>query len=83
MSGLDPSDEKPGTTKEQGGGANMDQNREGASSTNTSERPLTPRCFNPLTLHTCFLKGYFGVFLHGCILEQQHFKTGSVLGDIA
>ncbi|XP_033933241.1 bromodomain-containing protein 7 isoform X1 [Pseudochaenichthys georgianus] len=43
MSGLDPSDEKPGTTKEQGGGANMDQNREGASSTNTSERPLTPR----------------------------------------
>ncbi|KAI4829819.1 hypothetical protein KUCAC02_001484 [Chaenocephalus aceratus] len=43
MSGLDPSDEKPGTTKEQGGGANMDQNRQGASSTNTSERPLTPR----------------------------------------
>ncbi|KAJ4947454.1 hypothetical protein JOQ06_009489 [Pogonophryne albipinna] len=43
MSGLDPSDEKPGTTKEQGGGANMDQNREGASSANTSERPLTPR----------------------------------------
>ncbi|KAK5873630.1 hypothetical protein PBY51_018655 [Eleginops maclovinus] len=43
MSGLDPSDEKPGNTEKQGGGSDMDQKREGASSTNPSERSLTPR----------------------------------------
>uniref|UniRef100_A0A8C9ZTH4 Bromodomain containing 7 n=1 Tax=Sander lucioperca TaxID=283035 RepID=A0A8C9ZTH4_SANLU len=48
MSGLDPSAKLPGKTEEQGG-TSLDQNREGRSSTDTSERshtPSTPRSFN-------------------------------------
>uniref|UniRef100_A0A8C9ZWG4 Bromodomain containing 7 n=1 Tax=Sander lucioperca TaxID=283035 RepID=A0A8C9ZWG4_SANLU len=41
MSGLDPSAKLPGKTEEQGG-TSLDQNREGRSSTDTSERSHTP-----------------------------------------
>ncbi|XP_068586276.1 bromodomain-containing protein 7 isoform X2 [Cebidichthys violaceus] len=41
MSGLDPSAKLPGKTEEQGG-ASLDQNREGPSTTGASERSLTP-----------------------------------------
>ncbi|XP_059206548.1 bromodomain-containing protein 7 [Centropristis striata] len=41
MSGLDPSAKLPGKTEDQGG-SSLDQNREGPSTTDTSERSQTP-----------------------------------------